>query len=272
MGRKIQYKSAEELEIMRRAGLLVARTLKHLALMVRPGITTADLDREAEAYLRDHGAEPSFLGYDIGFGGYPASICASVNSQIVHGIPNRTPLKEGDVVGIDLGAFMEGLHADSAISVPVLPTPRATLDLLHATKEALWEGIDQAREGNRIGDISHAIQTYAEAKGYSVVQELVGHGVGRSLHEEPQIPNYGPAGRGPKLRPGMTLAIEPMINQGTREVQPLPDNWTIVTKDGRISAHFEHTVAITKGEPEIITLLPPEERDDSHPTSYYQQA
>jgi methionyl aminopeptidase len=171
-------------------------------------------------------------------------------------------LKEGDIVGIDLGAFKNGFHADSATTVVVQPAPKSTLELLRVTEESLWKGIAKARAGLRVGDIAYAIQSYVEARGYSVVQELVGHGVGRDLHEDPQVPNFGHAGKGPKLREGMTLAIEPMINQGTREVQVLPDKWTIVTLDGRLSAHFEHTVAITKGEPEILTLLPPEEMND----------
>ena len=267
MGGKIQIKSRADLDIMRRNGILVARALKHLKSLVRPGITTADLDREAETFLRDHGAEPTFLGYDIGFGGFPGSICASVNNQVVHGIPNRVSLKEGDLIGIDIGAYRDGFHADSAATFVVPPVPDQIQKLLRVTEEALWKGIEQARAGNRIGDISYAIQRHVEPLGYSVVQELVGHGVGRSLHEEPQVPNFGEPGKGIKLREGMTLAIEPMINQGTREVQVLPDKWTIVTMDGRLSAHFEHTVAVTQGEPEVLTLLPPEDTDHSHPTS-----
>ena len=262
MGSKIRLKSPAELALMRENGIIVARALKHLKSLVKPGITTADLDREAETFLRDHGATPSFLGY----GGFPASICASRNEQVVHGIPNRVPLKDGDVIGIDLGAFRGGLHADSAMSVPVGEVPQSTLDLLRVTEESLWEGIRAAKPGNRVGHISHAIQAYVEARGYSVVQELVGHGVGRNLHEDPQVPNFGLPTDGPRLKPGMTLAIEPMINQGTREVQVLPDKWTIITLDGRLSAHFEHTIAITQGEPEIITLLPPEENTDSNAT------
>jgi methionyl aminopeptidase len=260
--KKIQLKSAADIAVMRQAGILVARALKHLSQWVKPGVTTADLDREAETFLRDHGATPSFLGY----GGFPASICASVNDQVVHGIPNRVALKEGDVVGIDLGAYLNGFHADSAVTIPVHPISGEVERLLRVTEESLWLGIAQAREGRRIGDVSHAIQSFAEAQGFSIVEDLVGHGVGRSLHEEPQVPNFGLPNRGPKLRAGMTLAIEPMINQGTREVQALPDRWTIVTMDGRVSAHFEHTVAVTHGEPEILTLLPPEESKDSNST------
>jgi methionyl aminopeptidase len=262
MGSKIRIKTSADLETMRAAGILVARALKMLSEMVRPGVTTADLDRQAEAYLRDHGATPSFLGY----GGFPASVCASVNEQVVHGIPNRVSLKEGDIVGLDLGAFLNGFHADSAITVPVRPIPPSTEELLKTTEESLWEGIAQARKDRRVGDISYAIQSFVEKRGFSVVRELVGHGVGRQLHEEPQVPNFGEPRRGAKLRPGMTLAIEPMINQGTPEVQVLPDRWTIITLDGRLSAHFEHTVAITQGEPEVLTLLPPEERNDSNST------
>ncbi|MBW3623854.1 MAG: type I methionyl aminopeptidase [Armatimonadetes bacterium] len=255
MGQKIRIKSTEDLAVMRENGILVARALRHLASLVRPGVTTMDLDREGEQFLRDHGATPSFLGY----GGYPASVCAAHNEVVVHGIPNRVPLKEGDIIGIDIGAFRNGLHADSAITVPVGDISPATRELLTVTEESLWQGIAKARAGNHVGDISHAIQSYVEERGYSVVQELVGHGVGFNLHEDPQVPNFGEPGDGVRLRPGMTLAIEPMINQGTREVQVLPDKWTIVTLDGRFSAHFEHTVAITDGEPKIITLLPPDD-------------
>lgn len=255
IGREVRLKSPDDLAIMRENGILVARTLKHLAGLIQPGVTTMDLDRAGETFLRDHGAEPSFLGY----GGYPASVCAAHNEVVVHGIPNRVPLKEGDIIGIDVGAFKNGLHADSAITVPVGEIAPSTQELLRVTEESLWEGIAQARAGNRVGDISHAIQSYCEKRGFSVVQELVGHGVGFSLHEDPQVPNFGSPRDGLKLRPGMTLAIEPMINQGTREVQVLPDKWTIITLDGRLSAHFEHTVAITDGEPRILTLLPPEE-------------
>ena len=257
MGRTVRLKSSEDLEIMRENGILVARTHRYLVSLVRPGISTMELDRATEEFLRDHGAEPSFLGY----GGYPGSLCAAVNSVVVHGIPNRVPLKEGDIIGLDVGAFKNGLHADSAITAPVGEISEAAKALLRVTEESLWQGIAQARAGNHVGDISHAIQSYCEKRGYSVVQELVGHGVGFSLHEDPQVPNFGKPGEGARLKPGMTLAIEPMINQGTREVQVLPDQWTIITLDGRLSAHFEHTVAVTEGEPRIITLPPSEDTE-----------
>jgi methionyl aminopeptidase len=259
MGHKIRIKSKEEIAVMRQNGILVARTLRYVASLVKPGVSTLDLDRATEEYLRDHGAEPSFLGY----GGYPASLCAARNEIVVHGIPNRVPLKEGDIIGLDVGAFRNGMHADSAITVPVGEISQGAKDLLKVTEESLWQGISRAKAGNRVGDIAYAIQSYVEKRGYSVVQELVGHGVGFSLHEDPQVPNFGSPGEGSKLRPGMTLAIEPMINAGTREVQVLPDKWTIVTIDGRLSAHFEHTVAITEGGPEIITLLPPDETKEN---------
>ncbi len=262
MGRKVRIKSAHDVAIMRRAGLIVGEALQRLQAMVVPGATTADLDAEAVAILKSYGAKASFLGY----GGFPASICASVNDQVVHGIPNRKKFQPGDIIGIDMGAYLDGFHADAALTVPVLPCPQATLDLLSVTEASLMQGIAQARVGNHVGDISHAIQSYVERLGYSVVEELVGHGVGHDLHEDPQVPNFGSPGDGPRLRAGMTLAIEPMINQGTAEVQVLPDKWTVVTLDGRLSAHFEHTIVITNGDPEVLTLPPPKETNHTHTT------
>lgn len=240
---------------MRRASQLVMSTLRLLRAAVQPGVTTADLDRLAEENIRSHGGVPSFKGYH----GFPASACTSVNDQVVHGIPGPRRLKEGDIVSIDLGAIVDGFHGDSAITVPVGPVSDEAKALLYHTYRALWEGIAQAVVGNRVGDISHAVQKYAESQGYSVVRELVGHGIGRSMHEDPQVPNFGPPGRGPSLMPGMTLAIEPMINQGGSDVDVGGDQWTVSTRDGKLSAHFEHTIAVGLNGPTILTEWPDQE-------------
>ena len=249
----IVCKSPAEIEKMRAASQLVARILEELAAMVAPGVSTADLDVAAEDKVRAAGAEPAFKGYR----GYPATLCASVNEQVVHGIPNRTPLKSGDIVSLDMGVKLNGYYGDSAITVPVGTVDENVKRLLRVTQEALEKGIAQVRVGGRISDIGHAIQAHVEANGFSVVREFVGHGIGASLHEEPQIANYGEPGRGPRLAEGMTLAIEPMVNMGKAAVKVMADGWTAVTKDGSLSAHFEHTVAVTKNGALVLTAREP---------------
>ena len=238
---------------MRAANQLVAQVLEALAAMVAPGVSTADLDAAAERSVRAAGAEPAFKGYR----GYPATLCASVNQQVVHGIPNRTPLKAGDIVSLDMGVKLNGYYGDSAVTVAVGPVQDDVAKLLRVTEEALEKGIAQVKVGGRVSDIGHAIQAHVEANGFSVVREFVGHGIGASLHEEPQIANYGEPGRGPRLAEGMTLAIEPMVNMGKPAVKVLADGWTAVTKDGSLSAHFEHTVAVTKDGPLVLTARQP---------------
>jgi methionyl aminopeptidase len=250
--RVIVCKSPAEIEKMRAANQLVAKVLEELAALVAPGVTTADLDAAAEAKVRAAGAEPAFKGYR----GYPATLCASVNEQVVHGIPNRRLLASGDIVSLDMGVRLNGFYGDSAVTVPVGVVSDEVKRLLRATQEALQAGIAQVKIGGRISDIGHAIQAFVEAQGFSVVREFVGHGIGAALHEEPQIANYGEPGRGPRLAEGMTLAIEPMVNMGKPAVRVLGDGWTAVTKDGSLSAHFEHTVAVTKNGPDVLTLRP----------------
>lgn len=247
----ITRKSASEIEKMRRAGKVVAETLEILRASVRPGMTTADLDSIGEREIRARGAIPSFKGYR----GFPATLCTSVNEEVVHGIPGAKTLTEGDLVKIDCGAIIEGFHADSAITIAVGRVPEESLKLMEATERALWAGIGEARTGKRIGDIGHAVQTVAEGAGFRVVREYVGHGIGRALHEEPPVPNYGPPGKGLPLEDGLVLAIEPMVNVGTHETRLLGDGWTVVTADGALSAHFEHTVAVTPEGPEVLTSL-----------------
>ena len=242
-------KSPVEIEKMRDASALVAEVLAELAGMVAPGISTLDLDREAERLVRAAGAEPAFKGYR----GYPCTLCASVNEQVIHGIPNKRPLVEGDVVSLDMGVKKHGFFGDSAVTVPVGRVSEEAQLLLRVTQESLEKGIEQVRLGGRVSDIGHAIQKHVEAHGFSVVREFVGHGIGASLHEEPQIANYGDPGRGPRLAEGMTLAIEPMVNVGKPGVKMLSDGWTAVTRDGTLSAHFEHTVAVTKDGPLVLT-------------------
>ncbi|WP_447973042.1 type I methionyl aminopeptidase [Nitrospira sp. Kam-Ns4a] len=248
----IILKTPEEIEIMARASKLVAETLEALKREVRPGVTTEDLDRFAEQFLRARGGVPAFKGYR----NYPKTLCASVNDQVVHGIPSKRVLKEGDIVGLDLGAIVEGFYGDAAVTVAVGPIPPRVAELLRVTEEALSKGIEQAVVGNRLSDISHAIQSHVEAAGFSVVTDFVGHGIGRQLHEEPQVPNYGKPGQGPRLQAGMVLALEPMVNMGGSAVRVLDDQWTAVTTDGSWSAHFEHTIAIQpSGPPRILTKL-----------------
>ncbi len=247
----IIIKSQRELRYMRDAGRVVAGVLGELSRAIKPGVTTGELDRLAEDFILARGARPAFKGLY----GFPASICTSVNEQVVHGIPGLRKLESGDIISIDVGAEINGYYGDSAATFPVGEVSPEAKKLLQVTEEALYEGIRFARQGNRLSDISHAVQSYVEKNGFSVVRDYVGHGIGRSMHEEPQVPNFGKPGRGPRLKAGMTLAIEPMVNAGTHEVCTLGDNWTVVTRDSRLSAHFEHTIAITDGEPEILTRL-----------------
>lgn len=248
----IILKTQDEIEMMARASKLVAETLQALKREVRPGVATEELDRLAEEFIRARGGVPAFKGYR----NYPKTLCASVNDEVVHGIPSKRVLQEGDIVGLDLGAIVDGFYGDSAVTVPVGTIHSRTAELLRVTEQALYKGIEQAIIGNRLSDISHAIQRHAEAAGFSVVTDFVGHGIGRQLHEEPQIPNYGQPGQGPRLQVGMVLAIEPMINVGGSAVRVLEDQWTAVTRDGSLSAHFEHTIAIqASGPPRILTKL-----------------
>lgn len=255
----IVCRSAAEIEKLARVNALVASVLKELAAAVKPGVTTQQLDELAEQRLREAGAEPAFKGYH----GYPATICASVNEQVVHGIPSDRPLIEGDIVSIDMGAKLDGFFGDSAVTVPVgRVTPEAER-LLAVTKTALDKALSAVKAGARVSDIGAAVQSYVEANGFSVVREFVGHGIGTALHEEPQIPNYGTAGRGPRLAEGMTLAIEPMVNAGKPQVKVLGDGWTAVTKDKQLSAHFEHTVVVTEDGCRVLTQAPGERGADA---------
>jgi methionyl aminopeptidase len=249
----ITLKSPREIETMAAAGKIVADTLALMERSARPGVSTKDLDRQAEEFIRSHpGARPSFKGlYD-----FPATLCTSINSEVVHGIPSaKRVLKEGDLISVDVGVQLEGLHADSAATFPVGSVPPEAQRLLQVTKDALAAGIAQAKAGNHVGDIGHAVQQVAEGAGYSVVREMVGHGIGSAFHEEPQVPNFGKPKRGARLVPGMTIAIEPMVNVGGAEIRTLSDKWTVVTVDGSLSAHFEHTVAIGENgeQPRILT-------------------
>ncbi len=245
----VYLRDRSEIERIRASAQLVARTLEMLGGEVKPGVTTADLDRLAETFIRDHGARPAFKGYR----GFPATICPSVNEEVVHSIPGVRRLKNGDIIGIDVGVEKEGFYGDAAFTFPVGEVSEEVQRLLAVTREALRKGIEQAKSGNRVGDISHAIQSHAEQNGFSVVRELLGHGIGRQMHEEPQVPNFGPPDRGPRLMAGQVLAIEPMVNVGRPEVRTQPDGWTVVTKDGSLSAHFEHTVAVGSDGPEILS-------------------
>ncbi len=245
----IVCRSATEIERLARVNELVARVLSELKSLVVPGLTTADLDAVAERRLGEAGAEPAFKGYH----GYPATICASVNEQVVHGIPSKRPLVEGDIISIDMGAKLEGFYGDSAVTVAVGRVTEEANRLLSVTEGSLYEGLAAVKPGARVSDIGAAVQSHVEAHGFSVVREFVGHGIGTKLHEEPQIPNYGPAGRGPRLSEGMVLAVEPMVNFGKPAVKVLGDGWTAVTKDGSLSAHFEHTVVVTGNGCRILT-------------------
>jgi methionyl aminopeptidase len=249
----IILKSPEEVAKMRRAGRIVAATIEDVTAAVKPGMTTADLDAVAEKRIRGEGATPSFLGYR----GFPASICSSVNEEVVHGIPGKRTLAVGDTLSLDFGAIWEGYHADAAVTVFVGAPPSDEAEkLVRVTEEALEAGISQVKAGSRLSDISHAVEQVVQGAGFSVVREYVGHGIGRNLHEDPQIPNYGPPGRGPELKTGLVIAIEPMVNMGGWETRVLADEWTVVTADGSLSAHFEHTIAVTDEGPEVLTARP----------------
>lgn len=248
----IVLKTSHELSLMRKAGKIAQTALRLAGEAIEPGVSTWELDKIIRQYIEKMGAKPSFLGY----GGFPASACISVNNVVIHGIPSKSQLlKKGDIVGIDVGACYEGYHGDNAWTFPCGEISEEAKALLEATEKSLFLGIEQARPGNRLGDIGHAVQAYVEARNYSVVREFVGHGVGAKLHEDPSVPNYGTPGRGVRLLPGMTIAIEPMVNMGACGVRVLADQWTTVTKDGSLSAHFEHTVAITPDGPVILTQL-----------------
>ena len=248
----IVLKTVRELTIMREACRISAAALEIVGKAVEPGVTTAELDRIAEKYIRSEGAVPNFKNYN----GFPATACISINNEVIHGIPTaKRKIKEGDIVSVDLGAMFEGYHGDNAATFACGDISAEAKRLIDTTRESLYEGIKAARAVGRIGDISSSIQSYVEARGYSVVRDFVGHGVGTSLHEAPEVPNFGTAGRGIRLMPGMTLAIEPMINMGKAGVKVMPDGWTVITQDGSLSAHFEHTVAITTDGPQIMTKV-----------------
>ena len=246
----IAIKNERELNVMRKACKITAAARALAGEMVRPGVSTQQIDKAVHDFIVAQGAKPSFLGYH----GYPASICISVNNTVIHGIPGGYVLQEGDIVSIDVGAYYEGFHGDCAATFPCGAISTQAQKLIDVTKQSFYEGIRLATRGHRVSDISHAIQTYVESNGFSVVRSFVGHGVGAQLHEEPEVPNFGQPGRGPRLLPGMTLAIEPMVNIGTYDVKVLGDGWTTVTADGKLSAHYENTVLITDGEPEILTV------------------
>jgi methionyl aminopeptidase len=252
----ITLKSAAELDKMRQAGRIVAEVLDKMREWAVPGVTTAELDQVASAVIRKYGAIPSFNGYPPGSPyPFPANICTSINEELVHGIPGPRKLHEGDIISIDVGAIVDGYHGDAALTLPVGRVEPETRRLLEATEGALYAGIAAARAGNRSGDISAAIQVYAEERGYSVVREYTGHGIGQKMHEEPQVPNFGQPGKGVRLRKGMTIALEPMVLAGERFVKTLSDRWTVVSCDGKLTAHFEHTIAITDGVAEILTRM-----------------
>jgi methionyl aminopeptidase len=251
----IVCRSQSEIEKLRRVNQLVGKILAELRTMVAPGVTTQDIDALAEQRVLEAGAEPAFKGYH----GYPATVCVSVNEQVVHGIPSNRALVEGDILSIDMGAKLDGFYGDSAVTVPVGTVGAKAAELLRVTEESLFRGIDAVKPGARVSDIGAAVQQHVEAHGFSVVREFVGHGIGTSLHEEPQIANYGPAGRGPRLAEGMVLAIEPMVNTGKPDVKVLQDRWTAVTRDGSLSAHFEHTVVVTGDGCEVLTMVVPRE-------------
>ena len=246
----IAIKNGQELQYMRQACKITAAARALAGEMVRPGVTTKQIDKAVHDFIVSQGAKPSFLGY----GGFPGSTCISVNNTVIHGIPGGYTLKEGDIVSVDVGAYYKGFHGDCAATYPCGTISADARKLIDVTKQSFYEGLRFVKKGNRVSDISHAIQTYVESNGFSVVRSFVGHGVGAQLHEEPEVPNYGAPGRGPRLIPGMTLAIEPMVNEGTFEVKILKDKWTTVTADGKLSAHYENTVLITDGEPEILTV------------------
>jgi len=246
----IVLKSAREIEIMRRAGSVLADVVERLREIVTPGISTLEIDEDVETFIASRGAQPAFKGYR----GFPATVCVSINDEVVHGIPSaQRRIKEGDIVGLDLGCIVDGYYADCAFTLPIGEIPADVQRLLDVTRESLERAIAECRRGRRLSDVSHAVQSHVEAHGFSVVRAFVGHGIGRALHEEPQVPNFGEPGRGPELRPGMVLAIEPMVTMGSWEVTILDDGWTAVTRDGSLAAHFEHTIAVTEHGPEVLT-------------------
>ena len=246
----ISLKSPREIERMRRAGRLTAQARALAGSMIRPGVTTHEIDQAVRRFIESHGAKPSFLGYS----GFSGSACISVNEQVIHGIPGPRKLKEGDIVSIDVGAYLDGFHGDCAATFPCGEVSDEALRLIRVTEQSFWEGIRFARPGNRVYDISHAVQQYVEQNGFSVVRDFVGHGVGAKLHEPPEVPNFGPAGHGARLQPGMTLAVEPMVNAGDWRVKVLKDGWTTVSADGSLTAHYENTILITDDEPEVLTV------------------
>jgi methionyl aminopeptidase len=246
----ISIKSPREIEHMRRAGRITAQARALAGRLVKPGVTTLEIDQAVRKFIKSQGATPSFLNYN----GFPGSACISVNDEVIHGIPGSRELKEGDIVSVDVGAFFEGFHGDCAATFPCGQISPEAENLIRVTRQSFFEGIHFARKGQRISDISHAVQQYAEANGCSLVRDYVGHGVGRKLHEAPEVPNFGPAGHGARLLPGMTIAVEPMVNQGTWEVKVLKNGWTVKTLDGALAAHYENTILITDGEPEILTV------------------
>jgi methionyl aminopeptidase len=246
----IELKSPREIALMRRGGHILADVVERLHASVKPGMSTLEIDEDVEEFIRGRGAKPAFKGYR----GFPATVCISINEEVVHGIPSaHRRVKEGDIVGLDLGCIVERYYADCAFTLPIGEVPARVQELLDATRQSLEAGIAECRPGRRLSDVSHAIQMHVEAHGFSVVRAFVGHGIGRALHEEPQVPNFGDPGRGPQLKPGMVLAIEPMVTMGSWEVRILDDGWTAVTKDGSLAAHFEHTIAVTESGPEVLT-------------------
>lgn len=250
----IFLKTEDEIELMRNANLLVGRTLAEIGKAIKPGVTTKQLDKIAEEFIRDHGAVPTFKGFPNPYGPeFPASICTSVNEQVVHGIPNDTPLQDGDIVSVDCGTLLDGYNGDSAYTFMVGEVSDEVRNLLQVTKESLYKGIEAAAAGKRIGDVGFAVQQHCEASGYGVVREFVGHGIGKEMHEDPPVPNYGKRGDGKMIKNGLCLAIEPMITMGTYEVYMMPDKWTIITRDRKPAAHFEHTIAIHHGKPDILS-------------------
>ena len=250
----IFLKTDEEIELLRQANLLVGKTLAELAKIIQPGVTTRQLDKVADTFIRDHGAEPTFLGFPNPYGGpFPASICTSVNDQVVHGIPNDNPLEEGDIVSVDCGTLLNGFNGDSCYTFCVGEVSPEVMQLLKTTKESLYKGIEQAAPGRRLGDIGFAVQTHCEDKGYGVVREFVGHGIGREMHEDPQVPNYGRRGNGPQIKNGLCIAIEPMNTLGSREIYMEQDRWGIKTRDHSVAAHYEHTIAVRKNGADILS-------------------
>ena len=249
----ITIKSAREVELMRRAGKITAAARALAGEMVKPGVTTQEIDRAVCRFIRSQGAEPSFLNYN----GYPASVCLSVNDEVIHGIPGKRVLREGDIVSVDVGAYIGGYHGDCAATYACGKISEEAQRLIDVTRQSFFEGIKYAREGGRLSDVSHAIEEYVEGNGFSVVREYVGHGIGRNMHESPEVPNFGIAGHGPKLLRGMTLAVEPMVNAGTAAIRQMPDGWTVKTRDGKYAAHYENTILITSDEPELLTVPAP---------------